>query len=179
MLDKRCMLRGLCFAGGISCFKTVPFLSTGGAGEFSGTGCMECPEKLPELRFELCVTVWADICGIAVIIFGQKYRRNAGDNKRRDDWQPVLCFDTIYRSCYLKNFQHGCCYEHVFPYTPQRLFILQYCHTILQMQSSLYAACLPLGMIIFGFLADCFPLSYSMIFSGAALIVLAAAVRKN
>ena len=126
MLDKRCMLRGLCFAGGISCFETVPFLSTGGAGEFSGMGCMECPEKLPELRFELCVTVWADICGIAVIIFGQKYRRNAGDNKRRDDWQPVLCFDTIYRSCYLKNFQHGCCYEHVFPYTPQRLFILQY-----------------------------------------------------
>ena len=62
------MLRGLCFAGGISCFETVPFLSTGGAGEFSGMGCMECPEKLPELRFELRAAVRTDMCGIAVII---------------------------------------------------------------------------------------------------------------
>lgn len=59
--------------------------------------------------------------------------------------------------------------EHCAPEMQGRVFGLQ---------SSLYAACLPLGMIIFGFLADCFPLSYSMIFSGAALIVLAAAVRK-
>ena len=44
------------------------------------------------------------------------------------------------------------------------------------LMSSLYAACYPLGMALFGPLSDRIPLQGIMIFSGAALMVIAAGV---
>ena len=44
--------------------------------------------------------------------------------------------------------------------------------------SGLYAGCYPVGMIIFGPMADAVPLRLIMVLSGAALILLALAARK-
>ena len=89
-------------AGDSICFKTIAFLSAAGTGEFSGvrfmgyiekfpdsrdeyrlasaSGCSESQKKIPEFRFELRVTVRADICGTAVIIPFQKSLNDKADN---------------------------------------------------------------------------------------------------
>ena len=50
---------------------------------------------------------------------------------------------------------------------------------VLGLMSSLYSGCYPLGMVLFGTMADRIPLQGIMIFSGAALLLTAAAVIRN